>query len=205
MNFRQLWALVFTCYCLLISSIKGSPAFKREESGELLVDVITKTVISSKFRLVYFVGVEGTGHNFFSQVFKQMFSAHDDLQYVESCNIGMSTYLPITMRRVNRYGSNIDVMREELRMMAASEETLPSFGTVATVQRTHPLQHENCASVGQLSYPNNHGPNKAQAYPDLRVVAEVSEQEGVDIRFLYLQRSAWDMTISNTKHRAFHK
>lgn len=171
----------------------------------MLQGLVQKTVVSSRLRLVFFVGMEGTGHHLFSHVFNNMFMEHSDLQYVPVCDIGTSTYLPQMLAKVKSYNDSLESMRQELRILAASEKNLPEFGTIATVQRSHPLQFKNCAEFGQLSFPNKVGPDKVQKYPDLRTLAEVSEEEGVDVRFLYLQRSAWDFIISNTNHRKFHK
>ncbi|CAN0408704.1 unnamed protein product [Laminaria digitata] len=53
------------------------------------------------------------------------------------------------------------------------------------------------------SYPSGLGPDKALRYLDLRMLAEVAEEEGVDLRVLYLRRSAKDLLIANTIHRKF--
>lgn len=53
------------------------------------------------------------------------------------------------------------------------------------------------------SYPSNGGPNKVNQYGDLKLVAEASELEGLDLRVVYLKRSAQDMIIANTVHRQF--
>lgn len=174
-------------------------------NGQLLSTVIPKTVISSRLRLVYYVGLEGTGHHYISTVFTNMFKAHRKLQYIESCNIAMSIYFPLVLRNLKSYNDSMESMRQDLRVLAGAEKDLPKFGTIITVQSTHPVQRGACRDMHQLSFPGNHGPNKAQAHTDLRGLTEMSEEEGVDLRYLYLQRSAWDIFVSTTNHREFHK
>lgn len=57
--------------------------------------------------------------------------------------------------------------------------------------------------LDMASFPAGHGPNKVITYPDVRLLAEVAEEEGIDLRVVYLQRSARDMLISDTVHRSF--
>ena len=57
----------------------------------------------------------------------------------------------------------------------------------------------------KYSYPRGRGPNKALRYFDLRMLAEVAEAEGVDLRVLYLRRPVKDILIANTVHRDFQK
>ena len=52
----------------------------------------------------------------------------------------------------------------------------------------------------KYSYPRGRGPNKALRYFDLRMLAEVAEAEGVDLRVLYLRRPVKDILIANTVH-----
>lgn len=202
---RPFWMLVIAFSFLLTSTCADDRALASiTGNGRLSPGVIPKTVVSSKLRLVYYVGVEGTGHHYFANVFNNMFKKHSELQYVDSCNIGRSTYFPLLLQDLQSYNVSMEAMRQELRVLAGSEEHLPEFGTIVTVQRTHPWQIKNCGNFHQLSFPNKYGPGKVQAHPDLRVLTEMSEEEGVDLRFLYLQRSAWDLTVANTNHRKFH-
>ncbi|CAN0314861.1 unnamed protein product, partial [Scytosiphon promiscuus] len=56
-----------------------------------------------------------------------------------------------------------------------------------------------------ISYPYLGGSNKVFQYTDLRMLAEAAENEGVDLRILYLKRSANELVIANTIHRDFPK
>lgn len=53
------------------------------------------------------------------------------------------------------------------------------------------------------SFPTGNGPDKVIHYVDLRLIAELAEEEGIDFRVVYLQRPAKDMLIANTVHRQF--
>ncbi len=46
---------------------------------------------------------------------------------------------------------------------------------------------------------------KVFKYMDLRLLAEVAEDAGVDFRVLYLRRKARDIILADTVHRQFHK
>lgn len=166
--------------------------------------VTSKTVFSSKLRLVFFMGLEGTGHHYMSQVFQELYKQHDDLPLFEACQAGRSMYLPWAMSRsAAEYQEAREILRNDMQTLAvaANRDDMPAGGTIVTVQRTNPAQLQNCSEMGEISYPNAHGPEKSLQYPDLQMLAEVAEDEGVDLRIIYLQRSAKALMISNIIHR----
>lgn len=57
--------------------------------------------------------------------------------------------------------------------------------------------------AGMMSYPNFNGADKALQYVDFRLLAEEAERAGVDVRFVYLSRSARGMLVSNTQHNSY--
>lgn len=156
---------------------------------------VTKTVFSSKMRLVFAVGVEGTGHGFVNQVNDHMFNTNDQLvaiPRVDTVSAGRY-YIFISMRSdVHHYNAVLDNAREQMQNLAKRAAELPFPGTMVLMQ-------------GKSSYPVGWGPNKVMKYLDLRMLAEVAEEKGVDFRVLYLQRSVKDMIIANTVHRSFQK
>ena len=81
-----------------------------------------------------------------------------------------------------------------MRLLARVGEALQYPGTLRSM---HGRQRLN-------SYPMGTGPNKALKYFDLRMLAEVAEAEGVDLRVLYLRRPVKQLVIANTVHRRFH-
>lgn len=196
---------------LLLVSIKISKASDvqvvtstRSESPR--ATVVPKTVTSDKLRLVFFAGIEGTGHHFATGAFRLMYSNHDDLEQPESCLIGPSLYFPFTMSRSStHYAKARDTLRLELQKLSIMEKDVHGPGAIVTVQRTSPMQEAMCFSYGELSYPNSNGPDKVLAYPDLQMLAEMAEEEGIDFRIVYLQRPAKDLLLSNVSHRHFHQ
>ena len=54
-----------------------------------------------------------------------------------------------------------------------------------------------------MSYPNFEGPDKALQYVDFRLLAEEAERAGVDVRFVYLNRSARSILVSDTQHHNY--
>lgn len=194
----------------LILAVRGATAdpavVASAESAPSLDDgLIAKTVVSNKLRVIFFAGLEGTGHHFAMSAFRNVFGDHD-IEQIGGCGLALNIYLPITMTSTaTRYSRAQDRLRMELRRLAELEKDLQPPGTFITVQRTNQLQDEECPSLGAMSYPNNHGPDKALACPDIPQLALIAEEEGVDFRILYLQRSAKALLLSNTSHRGFHK
>merc|ERR1712196_762393 len=54
-----------------------------------------------------------------------------------------------------------------------------------------------------MSYPNYGGPFKMFQNPDVRILAELCELEGLDFRVLVSSRSAEDLLYSTAEHRGF--
>lgn len=206
----RLWGTASVLTCLLswnnevVASVQTTA--QNTSSGSSHGMRIPKTVQSSKLRLVFFVGLEGTGHHYLNKAFWDMYAKHRDVRQLQGCLLGPKLYIPWVMsHRTKRYVEAREVLRTEMRYLLVMENELDSIGTIVTVQRTSPLQEFACGKCGELSYPNNNGPSKELAYPDLRILAEIAEEEGVDLRIIYLQRSAKDLIRSNVIHRGFHK
>lgn len=157
--------------------------------------IVAKTVFSSNMRMVLAVGVEGTGHDYILQVNDHMFDTDGQLaripkkDMVEAGIYHIGNLMGINARH---YSVALDSAKKRMRNLAMLGEELPFPGTMA-------LMH------GKYSYPDGFGPNKVLKYLDLRILAEVAEEEGVDFRVLYLRRSAKDMLIANTIHRGFQE
>lgn len=54
-----------------------------------------------------------------------------------------------------------------------------------------------------MSYPNFNGKEKTLQYVDFRLLAEEAERAGVDLRFVYLSRSARSILVSDTEHNNY--
>ena len=53
---------------------------------------------------------------------------------------------------------------------------------------------------GKYSYPQNKGVDKVFQYIDLGTLADLAEQEGVDLRVIYLKRPAHDIATTTTNY-----
>lgn len=82
--------------------------------------------------------------------------------------------------------------RREMKKLGERSAHLPLAGTVCTTSNTY-------------SYPLNGGPDKAMQYFDLLRMAEVAEAEDIDMRVVYIRRSAKDMLVANTVRRNFQQ
>lgn len=168
--------------------------------------VTAKTVVSSRLRVIIVVGLEGTGHHYFEQVFKSLFKRHNNLAVLSACFISRGIYLNRSMDgTVSNYRKLREVMRSGMKTLAASEDHLEAPGTILAVQKQTAKDRRKCSLLGEMSFPNGHGPNKVLKYPDIQQVAQIAEEEGVDLRILYLQRSAKSMLISSTIHEDYQK
>lgn len=180
----------------IVASVPGSHIEMNTTAGGSrgASGVLTKTAISSKLRLVYNVGLEGSGHHYLEEVFEHMFPEHDGLLLRIRNPISMRSFM---VSKSMTEKSSKDFEREdgattEMRMLAEQATTLPAPGTIAKTK-------------GRLSYPTRNGAGKVFRYLDIRMIAEKAEEEGIDFRVVYLQRSAREMVIASTVHRHFQK
>lgn len=165
--------------------------------------LVSKTVTSSKMRLVLMAGLEGAGHHYLHRAVDVMFSAHAELTRLVECHMVPAYYIVDAMATSPlHYAEMVDQARIQMRNLALEEQRLPSPGTVATLVLEGVCRP---GTVGQLSFPNFAGPNKVFQHIDVRMLAEVAEAEGVDLRIVYLQRSARGLLLSNTDHRGFEE
>ncbi|CAM9699176.1 unnamed protein product [Ectocarpus fasciculatus] len=154
--------------------------------------VVHKTVVSNNVRLVFQLGLEGAGHHYIIGAVEDMFEAHPDLVRldVKFPQFG-KFYIPNTMRTSSTaFAVSWQQGREQMRDFGQRARTIPPPGTIQFV-------------VGGISYPCGNGPQKVQQYVDLRLMVEAAEAEGVDIRVLYMKRSAKELLLADTVHRGF--
>ena len=178
----------------LATCLAGVHVSVNVSTTESETSTVVKTISSSKLRLVMMVGAEGTGHGFIVNVKKHMFRTNDQLVGVPSRY--MITSSPYHIRTsmdatALGYSSNLDTAKTDMRKMAEHGAQLQFPGTIALFNK-------------KTSYPDGHPPDKVLKYVDLRMLAEVAEEEGVDLRVLYLQRPVKELIIADTVHRHFH-
>lgn len=167
---------------------------------------IPKTVISTKLRVVFIAGLEGTGHHFFTTVFKEFYEANRNLTTPALCEVEKSMFLPHSMSgSTKNYQDSRKKMRKEIKMVASVQKKVEYPGTVLTVQKTSRHQMASCSERPEFSYPSGVGSDKVLQVPDLVMLAEIAESKGVDLRIVYLHRSAEDILLSTTVKRHFQK
>lgn len=157
-------------------------------------DWVPKTVVSTQMRLVFTMGLEGTGHHFMFQVDRNVHKNNPHLPRMDDFHLDTKLYyVPFKFGEdPSRYVDVRKRAREQMKELSIRAKSLTSPGVVE-VQR------------GGISYPNGGGRNKVLAYIDAREFAEAAEAENVDLRVLYLRRSAKEMLIANTVHRPFQE
>lgn len=171
------------------------------------VRVVKKPVYSSKMRLLFAVGLEGTGHHTLFTAIDNLFTANPDLVRMDECEMFAPYYLVDAMAgSALQYNNSIGDARREMRTLAEKGQGLSFPGSVATVQGGFIMHPKKCVGLaGMLSYPTHNGAEKVQQYMDLRELAEVAEAQGVDLRVVYLQRAAKSIIRSTTVHRHFQE
>ncbi|CAM9485768.1 unnamed protein product [Scytosiphon promiscuus] len=164
-------------------------------SGEL-----PKTAFSSKTRMVFPVGLEGTGHHFMNHALDEM-CLLDGVSCLDTCALAKALYwemaTPVT---AFEYRVGLEALRTEVEALAlAANATSDETVSLLTFGRCE----FNDSKVGMMSFPNFGGDDKPLQYVDVRTLAEEAERVGIDLRLVYLGRSAKDILTSDTGHRYF--
>ena len=157
-------------------------------------EIVSKTVVSSKLRMSVLVGLEGSGHHYLGQAISDMFNSNDEISETTTPCVDIGAYYTkISMKSSpHAYSYLCKHAREDMQNLALQEQSLPWPGHLTHLCR-------------EQSYPSGNGQNKVVHYIDLRMLAEIAEEEGVDIRVVYLKRSAHDLLVANTVHRGFQE
>lgn len=158
---------------------------------------VEKKTFSSALRLVYLVGLEGTGHHYFADALDK-FCKNPEVPCPKVCNMSYALYPGIGNPPTT--GDHLKgriKLRKAMEGLAAAERSLPSGNSTM-------VSFGKCRwKSGMMSYPNFNGNLKALQYVDFKVLAEEAEHAGVDLRIVYLTRSAPDILISDTKHNNY--
>ncbi|CAN0357227.1 unnamed protein product, partial [Hapterophycus canaliculatus] len=154
---------------------------------------VPKTVFSDKLRLVFMVGMEGAGHHYVTDAAGIVFRKHPSMRlHGKLFQNPDAFYLPVIMRESSAaFGMAMDEARSDMRKLAERAEHVPSSGILHI--------------MNGLSFPAGHGNQRVMQYMDPRLVAEAAEAGGVDLRFLYLKRSARELLLADTVHRHFQE
>ena len=154
--------------------------------------VLVKTTVSSTFRLVFLVGLEGSGHHYLTPAVNHIRSTGHD--YSNECR-----------HMYKRLGIKQAMERSPTYYRERVEEARGYMQTLAQYASSLPPKKAGTMLCGRNSYPRLTGPEKVFSYIDLGTLANLAEDEGVDLRVIYLKRSAKQMIISTTVHRNFYE
>lgn len=160
--------------------------------------VISKNSFSSKFRLIFLVGLEGTGHHYMADVLDRLCKI-SMIPCPNVCKMGKALYPGLgAPESANSYLAARRQLRQEMEYLANTanrmeegKATMVGFGKCRNDM------------VGMMSYPNFNGIAKSVQYVDFRILAEEAERAGVDLRIIYLSRPARDVIVSDTKHNNY--
>eukprot|EP00040_Diaphanoeca_grandis_P021516 m.114714 g.114714 ORF g.114714 m.114714 type:complete len:354 (-) comp28367_c0_seq1:405-1466(-) len=174
---------------------------------------VAKRTFSSKSRAVFIAGLEGTGHHAFHSLFTT-----DMCDYAETvgdainkkltkhrycvgvhpehlwptCDINGSFFLG--QRRSDVLASRVGLLKAFKRMANARRKRLFVLNGAHPSYLNWPmLSYPNCAAHGCRNLHN----------PDVRMLADVAEQAGLDLRVIVITRSAQGMLESVIVNRGF--
>lgn len=162
-------------------------------------NVVLKTAFSDKMRMVFLVGLEGSGHHTVNDVL-HMLCESENVECPDVCSLAEVLYKELgSFSSASEYKNGLERLRSMMADLAQTEDRLRKQGSVISV-----ATFSNCERrVGEMSFPNYGGEDKPLQYVDLRRLAEEAERAGVDLRLIYLSRPASEILISTTEHRHF--
>lgn len=159
---------------------------------------LQKRAFSSKMRLVFLVGLEGTGHHYMANVLDKLCKAELG-PCPRMCVLAEVLYPSLAnANSLSRYKASREKLRREMQTLALYPDGLPE-GHNGVMAGFGPCRYE----AGMMSYPNFNGVDKTLQYVDFRVVAEEAERAGIDLRIVYLTRLARSILISDTQHNNY--
>jgi len=163
--------------------------------------VLDKTVFSPKIRMVFLVGLEGSGHHLMTNVLGRVCQS-GGVFCPSVCPIADTLYNSIgCASTASEYERGVESLRNAMDALAFTLDGFRGGGDTVL------LNFHDCPGrtyhVGMMSFPNYHGSDKPLQYVDLRLLAEEAERINVDLRMIYLGRPAKDILVSTTMHRDF--
>lgn len=156
---------------------------------------LLKTVSNGAQRVVFVVGIEGTGHHMLRSIFK----GSD-----RSICIPLLPDAPLT-KNINKgglFGSNVN-QTEVKKYVLAFQEHADLYASPTTSDKVMFVNVLCKTDRGMMSYPNFKGACRELKYPDARILAEMYESIGVDFRVLVIIRNAVDILLSTSVNRHF--
>ena len=170
------------------------------ENANAAPGVLEKTVFSSKIRMVFLVGLEGSGHHLMNSVLRKV-CAFDSVWCPDVCHIAGVLYNRVSTPETElEYRDGLEELNTAMDALALNAHGSNDSERVAlaTFSSCNESYH-----VGTMSYPVFGGEDKAIQQVDLRILAAEAERVNVDLRVVYLSRSAEEILASTTEHRHF--
>lgn len=170
---------------------------------------LQKTVFSKNQRLVFFAGIEGTGHHMWYSAFtflkEQMGIVDDDCILSDAIFSIDSVPSLTTATTVQDYHASEELVTSRLSLLAKNAEKINAAPILAINPTCARWMTDNgpVTRIGMMSYPNFGGPDKPLQYVDIFMLAQLAEQAELDFRVVYMQRNALDVMVSTTVKRNF--
>ena len=161
--------------------------------------VVQKTAFSDKMRMVFVVGLEGSGHHYMNGGVLRKLCNSDAVQCPDVCSIADVWYNTLSkFSEASEYREGLEQLRRDMDDLSLFADGLGrKTVAVATFQKCKGYD------IGEMSFPNYGGSDKPLQYVDLRILAEEAELAGIDLRLIYLNRPSTEVLISTTVHRKF--
>lgn len=172
-----------------VASIEQTKAMTPSDGGS----TVSKTVFSDKIRLLFVVGLEGAGHHYVDGATHAVLRNHRPSPLNGTMfQDPKAFYVPAIMKKsAAAFHMTFDAARDDMLSLAQQAERLPYPGSFRVLKGR--------------SFPTGFGVHRVLQYMDLRLIAEAAEAGGVDLRVLYLKRSARELLLADTVHRHFQK
>mmetsp|Transcript_5738 Transcript_5738/g.13272 ORF Transcript_5738/g.13272 Transcript_5738/m.13272 type:complete len:466 (-) Transcript_5738:154-1551(-) len=211
-------ATEFSSHTLPSKGFSSNAAFAGGGADEY---VVKKDAESDDLRLVFFAGIEGTGHHFWQAVLED--PAVSKRAYFDSHECGVASLL----WQIAKAGPGL--CNRECRRSRGSETMLPTRHDLAsylaklksdierearpgpkvvplnvwksrgTVPKAGNSRIAEESRYGMLSFPNYGEPNKGLKHPNLRLLAEAAEKARIDLRVIVLLRNSKAVLASTSK------
>ena len=158
---------------------------------------IPKRIVSQSCRLIFFAGVEGTGHHFWHSLLPHL---HPFTTWSEN----FSAQLYDNYHKVGFFSTWDESVRSNhsiriKQLMADADRSIREQGGGIL-----PLNVLSEGTSGMMSYPNLFGVDRALQYPNVHALAKLAEDAGVDLRIVLLVRHPGSIVRSGLK-RHFEK
>eukprot|EP00924_Labyrinthula_sp_SR-Ha-C_P006243 snap_masked-scaffold_31-processed-gene-0.28-mRNA-1 protein AED:1.00 eAED:1.00 QI:0/0/0/0/1/1/2/0/390 len=183
--------------CMHLSSKPSNKTRKIQE-------VLQKAQFNITVRFVFSVGLEGMGHHFLGPMFKSSKSSECLPAPVKEDEYASTLAYDQMTKGLFGSSSNFTFQRE--RLIKYMEMLVNVANKFSTKQKRSVVINTMCPMhVGMLSYPNDHIWNRCHRtdFIDIRVLAEIFEALGLDLRIVVMYRNALDILLSTSIRRKF--